>query len=75
MYQKKIAYGRGGFPWTADFCKRDVSYAKGICPVAEDLHDRTYLGFEMCMNELKNEDIDLIVAAFKKVWSFLVNPR
>jgi perosamine synthetase len=71
IYQKKIAYGRGGFPWTADFCKRDVSYAKGICPVAEKLHDRTYLGFEMCMHDLSSAEVNLLVAAFRKVWSAL----
>ena len=71
MYQKKIAYGSGGFPWTSDICKRDVSYAKGICPVAEELHEKSYLGYEMCLNELENNDVDLIIAAFKKVWANL----
>ena len=71
MYQKKIAYGSSGFPWTSDICKRDVSYAKGICPVAETLHDKTYLGYAMCLNELEDGDVDLIVAAFKKVWQQL----
>ena len=73
MYQRKIAYGSNGFPWTSDICKRDVSYAKGICPVAEELHDKTFLGFAMCLNELDNEDVDLIVAAFKKVWRKIGN--
>jgi perosamine synthetase len=68
MYQKKIAYGSKGFPWTSDICKRDVSYAKGICPVAETLHDKSYLGYEMCLNELEDGDVDLIVVAFRKVW-------
>jgi len=71
MYQKKIAYGSSGFPWTSDICKREVSYAKGICPVAEELHDKTFLGFEMCLHELNSVDVDLIVSAFKKVWSQL----
>ena len=73
LYQKKIAYGSGGFPWTSDICKRDVSYAKGICPVAEELHEKSYLGYEMCLNELENNDVDLIIAAFKKVWANLAN--
>ena len=30
MYQKKIAYGSKGFPWTSDICHRDVKYSKGI---------------------------------------------
>jgi perosamine synthetase len=71
MYQKKIAYGSKGFPWTSDICKRDISYEKGICPIAEELHEKTYLGYEMCLNELSYRDIDLIVAAFKKVWRHL----
>ena len=71
MYQNKIAYGSKGFPWTSDICKRDVSYAKGICPVAETLHDKSYLGYEMCLNELEEGDVELIVEAFRKVWSQL----
>lgn len=71
MYQQKIAYGSNGFPWTSDICKRDVSYAKGICPVAEELHDKTFLGFAMCLHELEDSDLDMIVSAFRKVWEQL----
>lgn len=69
MYQKQIAYGSRGFPWSSDICRRPVDYSKGICPVAEKLHDETYLGLEMCAHELSDEDIDLIIAAFHKVWN------
>ena len=68
MYQKKMAYGSKGFPWTSDICKRNVSYAKGICPVAEDLHESSFLGFGICSHEFKDEEVDLIIAAFHKVW-------
>jgi perosamine synthetase len=71
MYQKKIAYGSKGFPWSADICRRDVSYAKGICPVAEGLNDSTYLGFAMCLHELSDAEVDLLVSAFRKVWTHL----
>lgn len=71
MYQQKIAYGSNGFPWTSDICKRDVSYHKGICPVAEELNDKTFIGFEMCLHELQEEDITLIAQAFHKVWKNL----
>ena len=69
MYQKKIAYGSKGFPWTADFARKNISYAKGICPVAERLNDETYLGFGMCTYDLNDNDIDLIIRSFHKVWS------
>lgn len=68
MYQNKIAYGSKGFPWTAEFCKRDVDYRKGICPVAEELNDQSYLGIQMCEYDLDDRDIDLIIESFKKVW-------
>lgn len=71
LYQRKIAYGSMGFPWTADICRRDVDYSKGICPVAEQLNDSTYLGFGMCVYDLAEDDIDLIISAFHKVWNSL----
>ena len=71
MFQHKIAYGSKGFPWTSDICHRDVSYLKGICPVAEQLHDETYMGFSMCLHDLSDSDVDLIGQAFHKVWQNL----
>lgn len=71
MYQQKIAYGSRGFPWTSDICKREVDYSNGICPVAEKLHDETYLALAMCLHDLSDEDTDLIIAAFRKVWDNL----
>lgn len=69
MYQQKIAYGSRGFPWNSDICRRDVDYSRGICPVAETLQEKSYLGFAMCLNDLTDSDVDSIVAAFRKVWS------
>ena len=57
-----------GFPWTSNFYKGMVSYDKGICPVAETLQDKRYIGIGMCINDYTEADIDLIVAAFQKVW-------
>lgn len=71
MYQQKIAYGSKGFPWTSDICHRDVDYSHGICPVAESLHESAYLGFEMCLNDMADADVDLMVQAFHKVWAQL----
>lgn len=75
MYQRKLAYGSRGFPWTSDICRRDVDYKRGICPVAEELQDSSYLGYLMCLNELGDEECDLIVAAFRKVWGQLATLR
>lgn len=71
VFQRKIAYGSQGFPWTSSICRRDVDYRKGICPVAEWLHDESYIGFQMCMHEMTDHDVDLMIAAFRKVWDQL----
>ena len=75
IFQNKVAYGSKGFPWSSDICHREVSYAKGICPVAEKLHDETYIGFAMCLHDLTESDVDLIGKAFSKVWDFLPELR
>ena len=69
MYQNKIAYGSKGFPWT--IARNDISYKKGICPVAENLNDNSFLGIQMCLHEYKEHEIELILKAFKKVWKNL----
>ena len=69
MYQKKVAYGSKGFPWS--IARRDVNYGLGICPVAEELQDRSYLGLQLCMSELDDAEVDLLIAAFRKVWGQL----
>ena len=71
MYQEKIAFGSKGFPWNSEFCKRDVDYSKGICPVAESLQDESFLAFGISQFDLEDSDIDLIIRAFHKVWSNL----
>jgi len=71
IYQEKIAFGSKGFPWNSDICKRQIDYSKGICPVAENLHDKTFIGFEICLYDLELIDCDLIVDAFYKVWNNL----
>lgn len=67
MYQKKIAYGRKGFPWTLG--RKNISYKKGICPVAEDIEDNQFLALMLQEYDFSNSDINLIIKAFKKVWS------
>jgi dTDP-4-amino-4,6-dideoxygalactose transaminase len=71
LYQQKIAYGAGGGPWSGGAYKGDVSYDKGICPVAERLHNETFVGLQFCLHNYEDREVDLIAAAFHKVWSQL----
>lgn len=72
MYQNKIAYGKIGFPWNADFCKREVNYEKGICPTAEKLNSSGYLALNMCSYNYSETDVEAIASAFNKVWAAIV---
>jgi len=71
MFQHRIAYGTGGFPWTSPYASRRVEYGPGTCPVAEELHASTFMGINLCMHEYGADDIRLVVEAFEKVWSQL----
>lgn len=69
MFKKKIAYGNSGFPW--EKYSKKINYNKDDCPVAEKLHDETFISFQICLFSLNKKDIFRIVKAFYKVWSFL----
>lgn len=71
LFRHKIAYGSRGFPWTSPYCERDVAYGPGTCPVAEQLHAERFIGLGLCTCELPSADVDLMIAAFRKVWSQL----
>jgi len=71
MYQNKIAYGSHGFPWNLEGVRQDIDYTRGICPVAEELHEKAFIGLEMCLYEMSVNDINLIISAFVKVWENL----
>lgn len=73
VFRNKIAFGSKGFPWT--IADRDIEYGPGLCPVAEKLHNETFLGLAICVYELPPEDVDQIVAAFQKVWANLDSLR
>lgn len=69
LYQKKIAYGSRGFPWNSEFNRRNISYEKGICPVAENFHESQVLALGLCTYDFTDLEIEQIASGFKKVWS------
>ncbi len=72
LFRHRIAYGTQGFPWKgAPGGDSSVTYGPGLCPVAEDLHSRSFLGLAMGQFGNDGQAVNLIVAAFQKVWSQL----
>jgi dTDP-4-amino-4,6-dideoxygalactose transaminase len=72
LFRHRIAYGAEGFPWKG-LASGDstVTYGPGLCPVAEDLHQLTFLGLNLCAHPYTDPEIDQVVAAFRKVWAHL----
>ncbi|MFN6933591.1 MAG: DegT/DnrJ/EryC1/StrS family aminotransferase [Tsuneonella sp.] len=70
IFEQQIAYGTGHFPWSLR-PERTFAYGAGTCPVAEALHDRSFLGINLCMFQFPPEDVAQVVAAFRKVWGRL----
>ena len=75
MYQQKIAYGRSGYPWRDRDHVSAVSYEKGICPVAEDMQDNSMFALGLCAHYFNNDEVDLVISAFRKVWDNLTHLR
>jgi len=71
LFQRRIAYGESGFPWMMNGQKSTVQYGKGICPVAEELHEKTFLKIKICSYRFNREETASVVEAFKKVWNQL----
>lgn len=69
LFKNKIAYGIKGFPWTSSFYKGEVDYELGSCPIAEDLHQNTFLGVLLTMFDFNKTDTSYVIEAFHKVWS------
>lgn len=70
LFQKKIAIGSKGFPFVGPHYTGSVSYAPGICPVAERLHYKELFTHEFMRPPATHADLDEVVAAFQKVYEF-----
>ncbi|GHT82356.1 aminotransferase DegT [Spirochaetia bacterium] len=66
LFQKKIAYGLKGFPWSMS--GKEYDYSKGICPIVEDLYFNKLISHEYMRPGMKKEDLDDVIIAFQKVW-------
>jgi len=66
MYQRKAAYPKQ-CPFTCGHYTGDVSYAKGLCPVTEDLHMRTLIIVDICKYPNTMADVEQFAEAFGRV--------
>lgn len=63
VFQRRMAIGNQGFPFNLS----DRRYDGIECPVTEQLHNRTFIGFEVCAYDVCQTAADKLVEAFQKV--------
>ena len=66
MFQRKIAFGSKGFPWS--HAGREYEYPKGSYPVVEDMHYNVLITHEYMRPGMSKSDIGDVAEAFNKVW-------
>lgn len=67
LFQKKICFGKNGFPFTANSRNEEIVYNQGLCPVAEKLQASTMLLTNIIYPPLTLADMDAFVDAIEKV--------
>lgn len=68
LFQKRIAFGKSGYPFTLIQKSSFVSYKKGICPVVERLFEKELFTHEFMRPPATQADLDDVVKAFVKVY-------
>ncbi len=67
LFQQQIAFGRNHFPFTMSRRDTPLSYAPGLCPVAERLYNDELLYFPWCSFDFDERSLDTIVHTLKKI--------
>ncbi|MEK7658935.1 MAG: DegT/DnrJ/EryC1/StrS family aminotransferase [Patescibacteria group bacterium] len=67
IYQKQQMYPNSKFPFISNEYPHNISYKKGICPVAERMSEGELLESAICQPPQTKKDIDLFIKAIKKI--------
>ena len=66
IFQRKIAYHKN-FPWCLN--KNKINYRKGICPNAEYLNDKSFIGLNLCNYDYSKNNLKYIIECFNDIWN------
>lgn len=68
VFQKRIAFGAKGCPFTCQHYRGSVNYKKGLCPVTEHMYEKALFFHNMHRPPLTKADLDDVIGAFYKVY-------
>lgn len=66
MYQHRIAFGGQGFPFN-QARPEAIQYARGLCPITENMHFETLLITDICHANIRQSDLDDFLNGIRKV--------
>ncbi len=67
VYQKKIAYGNRGCPFSCHFYGQDINYDEGLCPTTENLYSKELLTTDICKHPNTEKDVQEFLTAVAKI--------
>ena len=67
MYQRKIAYGNNGCPFSCPLYGRNVHYNSGLCPTAERLYFKEMITTDICKYPNNEREIHEFIEAINKI--------
>lgn len=67
LYQRRVAYGRDGFPFRFAGSDSAVRYERGLCPIAELMHFERLITTNICHASIAARDLADWAAAAAKV--------
>lgn len=71
IFEKKVAYGQGGCPWSCHLYQGQVDYSVKNFPVAKRLISEQFIWFYHVHQPNGPTDMDQVVVAFRKVFDNL----
>ena len=67
LFQKKIAFGKDGYPFSLS---KSINYKKGLCPIVEKMHAKALFHLDFTRPAVAEKDLDDVARAFEKVYKY-----
>ncbi len=67
LYQRRVAIGKDGFPFTYPGYRGSVNYYHGICPITERMYTEELFLMAVCYADVTHCDLDDVVTAVLKI--------
>jgi perosamine synthetase len=71
LFNQQLTYRNNPLPYSLISRRRAKQLVNQKLPVAEYLHNESFIGINWCAHQYSDSEVDLIVEAFKKIWKNL----